>query len=273
MMRQNASERFDAHAKEWAQYYREPLGRIRHQVIWSNLAPHLPDPDASQEPSCVLDVGGGSGELALQLVQRGYRVSLLDFAPGMLEQSRQSAQALPETIRARLDCHLGSAEDAPSIFPPDSFDAIASHTLVDYLPEPQDTLGLLLPLLREGGLFSITCANHHAELLRQVWTHGDPVGALDNLQGRFWRSGMFQVPGQAFAAEEMEAWLLDLGLTITARCGVRCFADFVDRTRLDEPSFFDALLRLEKAVSTLTPYSLISRYVHLIAHKPVGSRC
>jgi S-adenosylmethionine-dependent methyltransferase len=269
-MVENGRDRFDARAEEWARYHQKPLGRIRHEVIWSNLAPHLPDLVGSEEPPRILDVGGGSGELALQLALHGYRVCLLDYAPAMLDQARQAARALPDTLSSRLEYCLGSAQEASGMFAPASFDAIACHTVVDYLPQPQDTLAALLQLLREDGLFSLTCVNHHAEVLRQAWTHSNPAGALSGLKGQFHRSGLFEVSGQAYTSEELESWLVGLGLTITARCGVRCFADFVDQGRLNDAPFFDALLRLEKVVATLPPYSLFARYVHLIAHRPVG---
>ena len=101
-MTTDSREGFSAGAEAWADYNRQPLGRIRHEVTWHNLAPHLPDLAVTGNPPRVLDAGGGSGELALRLAQRGYRVWLLDYAPAMLDQARQAAQALPDEARARL---------------------------------------------------------------------------------------------------------------------------------------------------------------------------
>ncbi|NIV33472.1 MAG: SAM-dependent methyltransferase, partial [Anaerolineae bacterium] len=75
--------------------------------------------------------------------------------------------------------------------------------------------------------------------------------------------------GQAYSGEEVSAWLSPLGLTITATCGVRAFADQVPEERLAEPGFLDALLRLELAAAQLDPYRRIARYIHILARKHV----
>ena len=83
---------------------------------------------------------------------------------------------------------------------------------------------------------------------------------------------LFGIPGTAYTAEEVSTWLRELGLTVTATCGVRIFADYVPRERLDEPEFCDALLRLETTASALVPYKSLARYIHLIAHKGTDHR-
>ena len=99
----DAQAQFDAGATAWADYNRRPLGRIRREVTWYNLAQHLP-PDEHCRTRRALDAGGGSGELALRLLREGYDVWLLDYSPAMLEQARQAARNLPEEVRSRLTC-------------------------------------------------------------------------------------------------------------------------------------------------------------------------
>ena len=91
-MNEDTRARFDAGAKTWAGYNAKPLGRIRREVTWCNLVPHLPAVTDAEDPPRVLDAGGGSGELALRLAQRGYRVWLLDYAPAMLHQAQRAAR-------------------------------------------------------------------------------------------------------------------------------------------------------------------------------------
>jgi S-adenosylmethionine-dependent methyltransferase len=263
-------DRFDAGADAWAEYNRQPRGHIRAKVTWRNLLPHLPPLPARGDPPRVLDAGGGSGELALQLVARGYRVWLLDFAPGMLEQARRAAQQLPPEVRNRLTCRLGLAEEAGAGFAAGSFDAITCHTLVEYVAEPQALLRELVPLLAPGGLLSLSFVNRHAEVLRQVWSRGDPAGALARLAGEGFCARLFDVQGRAYTAGEATGWLEDLGLTVAATYGVRVFADQVPAEQLEDPHFLEALLRLECAVAGRSPYRDIARYVQLIACKEPG---
>lgn len=268
-MGDDSRARFDAEAEAWAGYYQKPLGRIRHEVTWSNLVPYLPDITAAEDPPRVLDAGGGSGELALRLARRGYRVWLLDYAPAMLDQARQAAHALPRAARDRLEFCEMAVDDARGAFAPGFFDVVACHTLVEYLPRPGETIRALAGLLCGGGLLSLSAVNRHAEVLRQAWSRGDPEGALARLEDGGFCASLFDVSGMAYDADELSAWLAELGLAVAATCGVRVFADQVPRDRLDDPEFFDALLRLERAAATRTPYRLLGRYVHILAHKNI----
>lgn len=272
-MDETTQARFDAGAEAWAGYNQQPLGRIRREVTWHNLAPHLPSMSpctiakAGHSPR-VLDAGGGSGGLALRLVRDGYSVWLLDYARAMLDQARQAAQDLPQEARARLNLCPMSANDVARAFAPGFFDAVTCHTLIEYLPDPRSTLCALTSLLSEGGVLSVSFVNHHAQVLRRVWSQVDPAGALVGLEDGTFCATLFGVPGVAYTAEEVTAWLADLGLTVTATYGVRVFADYVPGERLDDPDFFDALLRLELAAATRAPYKLLARYVQVVAQRP-----
>jgi S-adenosylmethionine-dependent methyltransferase len=261
--------RFDAGAEAWVAYNQKPLGRIRCEVTWHNLARHLPAIPNPGRPPLVLDAGGGSGELALRLVQQGYRVCLLDNATAMLDQARRAAASLPPGARARLLLCPVAVEHALASFGPASFDAVTCHTLLEYLPDPRAILGDLAGLLREGGPLSVSFVNRHAEVLRRVWAHTDPAGALAAMEGSTFSAALFDVPGTAYTAGEVAAWLNGVGLEVVAACGVRAFADYVAGDRLEEPDFFGALLGLELAAASRAPYCLMARYVHLIALKPV----
>jgi tRNA 5-carboxymethoxyuridine methyltransferase len=264
---QDLRARFDAGARAWVDYNRNPLGRIRCEVTWHNLAPHLPLVVDPGHPPRLLDAGGGSGELALQLAHSGYAVWLLDYAPAMLDQARQAAQSLPAALRTHLTLCPMAVEDALQAFEPGFFQAITCHTLIEYLPDPRTTLRDLAYLLDGGGLLSISFVNRHAQVLRQVWSRADPAGALATLKDGSFCATLFDIPGMAYPADQVIAWLAELGFTLEAQYGVRAFADLVPRERLDDPSFFDDLLRLETEAAAHPAYNLLARYVHLIARK------
>ncbi len=260
-------ERFDAGADAWADYNQTPLGRIRREVTWHNLSPHLPELITPEQPPRVLEAGGGTGELALRLVRAGYRVWLLDYAQSMLALAQEAATSLPEHVRARLTCCPLAIDDAPQAFTPQFFDAITCHTLIEYLPDPKSTLATLTGLLNDGGRLSVSFVNRHAQVLRQVWSRADPAGALASLEDGTFCATLFDVPGMTYTGNEVSAWLADLGLEVTATYGVRAFADFVPSEHLDDSEFFEALLDLELAVADRLPYNLVARYVQVIARK------
>jgi S-adenosylmethionine-dependent methyltransferase len=266
-MSSDSKLRFDAGAEAWADYNQKPLGRIRQEVVWHNLAPHLPGLVDLDHVPRILDVGSGSGELALCLAQRGYAVWLSDYAPAMLDQARQAAQDLPAGVRARLTFCPVPVEETSEAFTPHFFDAITCHTLIEFLPDPQASLRELADLLRDGGLLSVSFVNQRAEVLRQIWSKTDPQAALAGLQQGSFCATLFGVSGVAYTAEEVSNWLQDLGLSIAGLYGIRVFSDYVPRERLDEPAFFDALLELEKTVATCSPYNELARYMQLITHR------
>ncbi len=273
-MPEDTRVRFDAGAVEWSVYNQQPLGRIRQEVTWQNLFPHLPRISDKEHAPRVLDAGGGSGEMAQRLAVHGYRVWLLDYAPAMLEQARLAAQSLEPDVRARLKLENMTVEDARRAFDPGFFDVVVCHTLIEYLPNPALTLHSLADLLHDGGLMSVSFVNRHAVVFRQVWSNADLEGALQKLQEPTSSTGfcatLFGISSQAFGAEEVAGWLAGAGLSVAAEYGIRVFADFVPRERLLEPGFFRDMLRLEIAAATRDPYRTVSRYLQLIARKNVG---
>jgi ubiquinone/menaquinone biosynthesis C-methylase UbiE len=97
-----------------------------------------------QAPADVLDVGTGTGFLALLLAELGYRVVGIDLAPDMLEIAQSKCT---NEIAPRFE--LGDAA-APS-FPASSFDVVISRHLLWTLLDPVQAFCNWLRLLRPGG--------------------------------------------------------------------------------------------------------------------------
>lgn len=269
-MTQDTRARFDACAAAWADYNQLPLGRIRQEVSWRNLALRLPSA-VGECPLRALDAGGGSGELALRLVEHGFRVWLLDYAPAMLDQAQQAAQKLPQSARDRLTLCHAAVEDVSRAFSPEFFDVVTCHTLIEYIRDPRSSLRAMAGLLREGGLLSVSFVNRHAEVLRRAWSQEDPLGALAQMEADRFHAPLFDISGVAYTSDEVGEWLEELGMVLTATYGARAFADFVRPESLEDPGFFDALLRLETAASARSPYNLVARYVRIIAQERIDA--
>lgn len=98
-------------------------------------------------PANVLDVGTGTGFLALLLADLGYRVTGVDLAEGMLAEARTKAATLaPDHRPILLD---GDAHEPP--LPPSSQDAIVSRHVLWTLADPMRALSNWYALLRPGG--------------------------------------------------------------------------------------------------------------------------
>jgi SAM-dependent methyltransferase len=55
----------------------------------------------------VLEMGAGTGRIAIPVAEGGIRVSALDLDAGMLDKLRQKTAALPSDVQARISVHQG----------------------------------------------------------------------------------------------------------------------------------------------------------------------
>jgi S-adenosylmethionine-dependent methyltransferase len=241
------------------------MGRLRRDLTVRYLLRHT-----KASPACleVLDVGGGTGSYALPLAQLGHRVRLLDFSPQMLDIARARATQLGPPVAERIEFCKASAQDTASLFPPDRFDLILCHTLLEYVSDHQEVFQVLISVLRPGGLLSLLTVNAYADPLRLAIARQDLHGAHLALQEQVSPADLFGLPRQTFATEAMHEALDQAGLDVVAEYGVRIFSDYMPAERLGDPEFLDRLLELETVAGALHPYKLIARYNHFLARKP-----
>jgi len=111
-------------------------------------------------PARVLDVGAGTGFVALLLAKQGYQVSALDLSPEMLGQLQSKAS------RAGLAVSTLEADAAEP--PLDGFDAVVERHLVWTLPDPAAALAAWARCAPEGRLV----------LLESLWGQAAGLAAL-----------------------------------------------------------------------------------------------
>lgn len=94
----------------------------------------------------VLDVGTGTGVLAISAARLGARVSGLDLTPELIEQARENAAIarLPE-----IDWRQGDAEQLP--YPDGSFDVVTSQFGHMFAPRPDVVVAEMRRVLKPGG--------------------------------------------------------------------------------------------------------------------------
>ena len=98
-------------------------------------------------PAKILDVGCGTGSLAVLLVEEGYDVTGIDFSPAMIAQAKAKAQRAGQSISFQV---MDAA--SPSLLP-QKFDVILCRHLLWALPEPAQVLHNWSRLLTGNGRF------------------------------------------------------------------------------------------------------------------------
>jgi SAM-dependent methyltransferase len=111
-------------------------------------------------PSQVLDVGAGTGFLALACARLGHRVTALDLSSGMLGRLRAAAE--------RDDLAVEAVEAAAESPPPGPFDVVVERHLLWTLPDPGAALAAWRAAAPAGRLV----------LFEGLWGRADPVEHL-----------------------------------------------------------------------------------------------
>jgi SAM-dependent methyltransferase len=98
----------------------------------------------------VLDVGCGTGVVAVTAARLGARVTGLDLTPELLERARENATL----AKVSIDFHEGDVEKLP--FDGDEFDVVLSQYGHIFAPRPDVAIAEMLRVLRPGGTIAFS---------------------------------------------------------------------------------------------------------------------
>jgi 2-polyprenyl-3-methyl-5-hydroxy-6-metoxy-1,4-benzoquinol methylase len=141
--------------------------RAWHELISKIAGPALLD---------VLDLGSGTGFLALQLAELGHRVTGIDVAEKMLSRARSKAAERGLTVNFRY-----ADAEAPDL-PAGSFDLIVERHVLWTLPHPGSALDNWRQLLRPNG--RLVLIEGHWVDLKPRDEYADIYGELPLFGGR-----------------------------------------------------------------------------------------
>jgi S-adenosylmethionine-dependent methyltransferase len=230
------------------------VSRLGFELLLGQVLDALPAP-----PATVVDAGGGTGQLAVALAGRGYRVTVVDTSAAMLATCAQRAADAGGEVGERVTTVQGDAADLPDLLGPTSQEAAVCHDLVTRVDDPAALLASLAGVLAEGGVLSLGFANRDWLALR-AGRRGEHAAALRLVAGG--GTGGPE-PGEAMTLAEAEAELGKAGFELVAASGVGVFADAGD----DDLGHGElaALVELERLVAGREPYRSSARTLHLVA--------
>jgi SAM-dependent methyltransferase len=120
------------------------------EAVTTPPAARLVDFAGVQAGQLVLDVGCGTGVVAITAARRGADVSAIDLTPQLLERARENAH----TAAVRVDWYEGDAEQLP--FEDGLFDVVVSQFAHIFAPRPDVATGEMLRVLKPGGTIAFS---------------------------------------------------------------------------------------------------------------------
>ncbi|HSR25135.1 MAG TPA: methyltransferase domain-containing protein [Candidatus Eisenbacteria bacterium] len=235
---------------------------LRTVVVWQALRGVIAEKAAGGAAELrVLDVGGGTGGLAVPLAVEGHHVTVVDPSPDALASLERRAGEAGVGVHAVQ----GDAAGLLDVVGAESADLVLCHGVLEHVDDLAPAVAAVVQVLRPGGTLSVLAANRNAVVLaRAIGGHfTEAQHALDDPAGRWG-------PGDPLPRRFTEAQLVDLlagaGLTVGAVHGVRSFADLVPGALVDhEPGAAEALLALEVAAADRPAFRAVATQLHVLA--------
>ncbi len=256
------SEAFQDQADKYAAYLETAEGRLRLDLAFANLQEILPPSTASLR---ALDIGGGTGALAVRLAQLGVQVTLLDCSAPMLNIAQSAAQAAGVADRVAL--RHGHASEVAKLFNSESFDVILCHNLLEFVSDPITVLrGAARALRDSSAIVSVLVRNQAGEVLKAAIKVGDLATAEYNLSSEWAQESLYGGSVRLFTPDGLRAMLKAASLEVSAERGVRVIADYLP-AQMSRDSEYERILDLERKLGSRMEFAAVARYTQCLARR------
>jgi S-adenosylmethionine-dependent methyltransferase len=262
------SKRFQSGADKYAAYLETPEGRLRSDLAFANLQDFLPRP--AKVPFSALDLGCGTGAMAVRLAQLAIHVTLLDTSPAMLEIANGAAREAGVTGKIALK--QGDATQLANLFPARSFDVILCHNVLEYVQEPGAVLrGAARALRDSSAILSVLVRNRAGEVLKAGIQQGDLAAAENSLSAKWGQESLYGGKVRVFNPDSLQEMLKAASLATIGERGVRVIADYLP-PRVSRTEEYEKIFELERKLGSRPEFIAVSRYLHYFARCSVPAR-
>jgi S-adenosylmethionine-dependent methyltransferase len=211
----------------------------------------------------IVDVGGGTGGLAVPFAALGHNVTVVDPSPDALAAAqRRAAEA-----GAHLASVQGDAASLDSVAGPAAADLVICHNVLEYVDSPADAMSAIARVLRPSATVSVLASNAVAAVLHQALAgrFAEALALLSRVAAEAPEPS--SIP-RRFTLAELTALLQDAGLRTGQAHGLRIFDGLVPGVLLDgDAAAAEALRSLEEAAANTPPLRDIASQLHLLGHR------
>jgi S-adenosylmethionine-dependent methyltransferase len=248
-------------SQAYGSYLRTIPGRLRADLAWENFREFLP----SRSDAAALDVGGGTGAMAVRLAECGFSVTVLDVSEAMLAETERAA--MEANLRHRITLVHGDAGQLPHLFSPASFTVVVCHNVIEFVDCPGEVLQAINSLLmrRDNAVASVIVRNRAGEILSAALKNGDLAAAERNLTAPNVHAKLVDQRVAVFTPRELRDMVAAAGLDALAEFGIRVFSDYLQEQFVSEDCNYSGPLALERRLGAQSDFAAIARYFQIIA--------
>jgi S-adenosylmethionine-dependent methyltransferase len=255
-------KRFQTGAQKYAAYLETPEGRLRLDLAFANLQEFLPQDRRSLR---ALDLGGGTGAIAVRLAKLGLHVTLLDSSTEMLKIAERSVK--DAGVSEQIVLKHADVVQLTNLFPAESFDLIVCHNILEYVDDPCAVLRGAARMLRDSSsMISVLVRNQAGEILKAAIKDGDLAATERNLTAEWAHESLYGGRVRLFAAESIQAMLLESSLAVTAELGVRVLSDYLP-PNVSRDHEYERIFELERKLGKRPELAAVARYTHFLARR------
>jgi S-adenosylmethionine-dependent methyltransferase len=211
----------------------------------------------------IVDVGGGTGGLAVAFAGLGHRVTVVDPSPDALAAAqRRAAEA-----QVPLTAVQGEADELDTLIGADAADLLICHSVLEYVDSPAGSMAVIARVLRPGGTVSVLAANASAAVLHKALA-GRYAEAGELLAGIERDGGAAAPAPRRFTLDGLVAVIEGAGLRAGAAHGVRVFAGLIQAAAGGtDTAAADALRALEQSAAGYPAFRDIAARLHVLGHR------
>ena len=139
---------------------------VRFSLVWDVLRDVVSArvAESGRQALDIVDVGGGTGGLAVPFAALGHHVTVVDPSPDALAAAqRRAAEA-----GARLTAVQGEAASLDSVVGTKAADLVICHNVLEYVDSPADAMTAIAAVLRSSATVSVLASNAVAAVLHRA---------------------------------------------------------------------------------------------------------